>query len=862
MENFENVKIPYPTEGIIRTAQLDDTVTPENSVQLAVNMNFDRIGAIQSRPGVTQFATQLDGEVENFGTLNNFTVPGGYSRIIPLASPVIFQDTLGEDISSARLNSNTTLTFWSGSSNDGYVQIMKFDATTGLMTPSGTPLEFDTVDGRDNCCIPIALVTSSNNYVLNLWSRNGIGYAQIFNANIDTNTVTAVGSPFQFDASNAQDITVAMVDSSHVIVFYNGASNIGTCCILAINLGTWAVTKPASNFTFDSGIGFNNSCQSLGDGVHFINFWNNGNGQVQCFTVNTGTWAITANGTKFQFDTFGAYITTASFNDGQHFICFWSGLNSDGYVQAFNVAAGTYAVTALSTALEFDTVNAIYQGCVAVGDGRHFINMWCHSVSGPDTGYVQIFEADLSTFEITAVGIPLSVGVPYIAMNPSLVMLSSYRMAGFWIADPHEATGQAFRLDGTPVFNDYLYAQENLDEVKRWNGASWTTVRSGLSGGKARFAQFLNYLWMVNGNESIGDPVQTSNGGTFGTDLVPTGFPPGDFISAGFEGRVWVIDKLYGIIYYTDIVQFTPPDTYVLTYDPDVNFIKNLSPQDGQTFTGLVQVPRALLAFRENSIFRIYGATSVDAYPAYNVGTYSQESIVTTKTGIFFHHSSGIYQFDYGGQPVEISRRIIDFIRAIPRSSYENITGVYDGFDAVEWAVGTVTVEGVTFTNCMLRFTISTQVWTVYDYVGNVITAMISYDNGTVLNHLMGTVVGKVGALDTGTTDFGEAYYFEYIDRWRSFTEMYSKIKSISGFNVYSENAGGTNLMYQIQKSGPNVWKTIGTVNEDNNSLFPNSSTDDFDVIRLRMAGTTNGTPVVIHGIEILSITDKGFNEN
>ncbi len=68
--------------------------------------------------------------------------------------------------------------------------------------------------------------------------------------------------------------------------------------------------------------------------------------------------------------------------------------------------------------------------------------------------------------------------------------------------------------------------------------------------------------------------------------------------------------------------------------------------------------------------------------------------------------------------------------------------------------------------------------------------------------------------------------------------------------------------MYQIQKSGPNAWKPIGTITEANNSLFPNSSTDDFDVLRLRIAGNTKGVPVVIHSIEITQLTIKGYDQN
>lgn len=398
-----------------------------------------------------------------------------------------------------------------------------------------------------------------------------------------------------------------------------------------------------------------------------------------------------------------------------------------------------------------------------------------------------------------------------------------------------------------------------------WDQVSWTNLGSIGNDTKARWAQFLNYIWRANGTDN--SPIQTSNGGAFGTTLVPADFPAADYISAGFEGRVWVADAVNDVIYYTDIVQFTPPNSYSLTFDINNNFIQNFSPQDGQTFTGLFRVPRALLVFKQNSIYRIYGATSVDAYPAYNVGTYSQESIVQAKDGIYFHHSSGFYQFNYDGQPTEISRRVIDFIKAIPLSKYSTIVGIWDQFDAVEWAIGTVTVEGVTFTNCVMRYTISTQVWTIYDYAHKLINSMIVYDDGTSVKNIIGTSSSSVtndviGQLDSGFTDFGDPIYYEYIDRWRSFTTMYAEAKSISGLNLYSENAAGSNISYQIQKQTTNTWENIGTVNEDNMSLFPNASSDDFEVVRLRVAGFTKGTQVVIHGTEILAIGVKGYNQN
>jgi hypothetical protein len=407
----------------------------------------------------------------------------------------------------------------------------------------------------------------------------------------------------------------------------------------------------------------------------------------------------------------------------------------------------------------------------------------------------------------------------------------------------------------------FLFAQVGT-EIYRWNGSSWANVRSLSSTNKCRFSQWLNYTWMCNGTTG-GDEIKTSDGTTFGTYLVPATFPKGDFISVGYEGRAWVADKTLDVVYFTDIVQFNGTTfTAPLTFDITTNFIKSFSPQDGQSITGLMRVPRALLLFKENSIYRIYGAYSVDPYPAYNVGTFSQESIIQAKDGIYFHHSSGFYKFDYGGQPVEISRRVIDFVKAIPRANYSSVTGSWDGFDAVEWSVGSVTVEGVTYTSCVMRYTISTQVWTIYDYEGINITSMIRYDDGIEIKSLIGTFTGVIGKLDTGFTDFNANFYYEMIDRWRSFTSMYSKSKSISGVMVSTQNAAGAQLQYQTEKSPVDAWKDIDTITDNYDALFPNASTDDFNNVRLRLKGYTKGEPMIFHGIELLSIQDKGLNYN
>jgi hypothetical protein len=851
LQTIKNIKIPYATEGVVRTSQLDDTIAPQDSVQLAVNMNFDRVGAIQTRPGVTSYADNLVDAINNYGTLRNAVLPAGYETIFQLGETSEVSGSAFDNPSAVKINSTTIAVFWSGVDNDGFCQKFEVDATTGAITALGTAVEFETSNNNDNEAI---LVSSS--IVLNVWNGvDGDGFARAFNVAADT--IVPLSSALEFDTSDGDDFSLAQIDSTHFICFYASAGT-GIATVFEVNLGTGAVTEPGSPLTFDAGSVQGISCVALGDGTHFVNFW--GAPVVptaQCFTVNTGTWGITANGTPLTFGTVADKHNAITTGDGEHFVDVYQGATGLLTAQAFNVNLSTFAVTTVGTPFAGSSASDIVATAL---DGQHFVAFY----KGPADGYVQMLEMDSLSFDITAAGTLIS-GFDFSTGGMSAFTYSTSKVGVIW-STPSSLSGDAamFQSFGTVVSGRWLYAASG-DEVFNTpdTGGVWTSRRSGLAEvSKSRFSQYLNYIWMVNGNPQIGgDPIATSNGGNFGTDLVPEGFPGGDFIHAGFEGRVWVANKTLGIVYYTDIVQFLPPNVYTLTYNSEVNFITTITPQTGESITALYRVPRALLVFTENTITRIYGATSLDAYPAYNVGTFSQESIIETKTGIFFHHSSGFYQFDYGSQPVEISRRIIDFVKAIPRSYYDNITGVWDGFDCIEWNIGQVVVEGVVFANCYVRYTISTQVWTVYDY-GFETTANIYYDDGVDLNHLAGTSTGITAALDTGVTDLGNPFYYEYIDRWRSFTEMYYKSKAISEVSVYSENAAGANLMFQVQKSGPNAWQPFNTVTEANNSIIANKTEQDFDVMRFRLVGNTNGAQVVVHGIEIISLTIKGQDEN
>ena len=75
---------------------------------------------------------------------------------------------------------------------------------------------------------------------------------------------------------------------------------------------------------------------------------------------------------------------------------------------------------------------------------------------------------------------------------------------------------------------------------------------------------------------------------------------------------------------------------------------------------------------------------------------------------------------------------------------------------------------------------------------------------------------------------------------------------------VYYEGTGWVpvDISYDLQKSD------IDEVRDKYDALFPNASTDDFNNVRLRLHGNTTGTPIIFHGIELLSIQIKGLEQN
>ena len=421
--------------------------------------------------------------------------------------------------------------------------------------------------------------------------------------------------------------------------------------------------------------------------------------------------------------------------------------------------------------------------------------------------------------------------------------------------------GLHYFVDTVNGTNSQMIAVSGTSTYYLSGGGTWTSIRAGLTSTKARFCTYLNYVFMCNGTE----PTAIWDGNTAG-NFVSSGnalsAPQGNLIE-NFRGRIWIagITSQPSRLYYSSVPSSANPPT--ITWDNSVQFF-DVSPSDGDSMTALARFRTTLVVFKTNHMYRVFDIGQSDPDPYYAVGTYSQESVVETKTGLFFHHSTGFYQYNVYGIVQEISRPIIDIIKAIPSSAYTSVTGWIDPLgDHICWALGPVTVNGVTYTNLEVRYTISTQVWTHYQRPTRTVASLRRqplYNDGTTLFTLTGDTTGKVYKADTGLTDNGVPIFYSLIHRWDTFDGLLSTRMNIQTVNFCHYGGAGSTVTYQTELQDPNDLQNWtqrvdrGSLDQKNTGF--NSANIKGRKVRFRVFGNAVG-PFTYNGFEILDVYDE-----
>lgn len=447
--------------------------------------------------------------------------------------------------------------------------------------------------------------------------------------------------------------------------------------------------------------------------------------------------------------------------------------------------------------------------------------------------------------------------------------------------------------------DSYLFWQEGSDKVTRTKalvGGVLATQTGVVSGSKARFEAYRDKLFVV----STGGGVRSADSATLnftavaGVGGIPN--PSPNLLSLGFYGMGWFANNTDTTcqLYNTDPI---PSDPALMTWSStSVNGAGSvmLPANNNQTITALVPTQQALYVFFQNQILRVFSPNNVDTTPIAYIGTPSQESVVRGKDGFYFYHATGIYKLEQStsngiAQPVDISAPIRPILRRISSISRTAVTSWADD-DNVYFNIGRVKYLNETLDKTyILRYTISTKLWTLYTTLNRSITCSTSHNFKEATSGTF-SPIAFLGGQDTGTSsgnfmsqfnnvDFStinstaddgmtligsttrkEPILVDYITHWQDFG-MLNYIKGAAGVSVYSENGVGLTLMCQVDKDGQKTseWRTIGTLTENFVSMFSQFQEQEFNRIRFRVTGNGKGVRIKIGQptIEMLDVRGK-----
>lgn len=326
-----------------------------------------------------------------------------------------------------------------------------------------------------------------------------------------------------------------------------------------------------------------------------------------------------------------------------------------------------------------------------------------------------------------------------------------------------------------------------------------------------------------------------------------------DILNAGFQGRLWYASSsaLNNRLYYSDVI----PAAGVASTTGTSPYLTINAP-NGDAITGLASSQQVLFAFCHNSIFRVYNTQSQDNSPCAFVGALNQEAIVTTPDGIYFYHPSGFYKLSSDGSAQSISNRIASIL---PYSGQVDVTScrswssgdyVYFSF-SYPFQSGGGTVNG----SKVYRYTISTQVWTIYDFYKSVVTTACFGLSRTGTQYVFllgttaesaarfaaifveykwdGTVSTTASGIDLSLTDIIASYSTHF----ESFG-IENRLKQIQGLAIPHLNGNGFDISYQTDMDNSDEWTPIGRLDDKAVTLFKDFQSKPFNRIKFRVSGS------------------------
>jgi len=383
--------------------------------------------------------------------------------------------------------------------------------------------------------------------------------------------------------------------------------------------------------------------------------------------------------------------------------------------------------------------------------------------------------------------------------------------------------------------------------VKYLSGATWMTSTSMVTTAKCRLQTYLDTVAIMNGSDACKAWSGSGSWDTTGTNLDVGNMPVGKY-SAVLNTRMWVCgvganpDTMYGSSLESGgAISWTSGNK---------SFRVNRNDGNGN-LTGVKSNGKVLLIFKERGLYR-YDDNQLDHIV--NIGTPSYESIVNDDNGITYFFGQGAnsvgFYMSTGGYPKKISRMITKVVEAIDPAFYDDVCGFTDG-QSIYWSVGSITLEGITYSNFWVVWNISDQSWEYRNYADSFRMFSQYIDTSGNMTIVGGDTDGNVQTIDSGYTDNTMPINSEC--NWGSivFTTR-GRTKVLNEFVTYAKYYQGLKLLVKADNGTP---EEFGIDEEEKRHATKIRGHKFY----FNLSAVNSGEPWQYDGTEITDLTDEGI---
>lgn len=422
---------------------------------------------------------------------------------------------------------------------------------------------------------------------------------------------------------------------------------------------------------------------------------------------------------------------------------------------------------------------------------------------------------------------------------------------GQLMAEDNTILGLYHFVDSEAGANSQLLAGANIvgdatASIFYNNAGTWTATSTGLTAGaKMRFETFLDAVVMVNGSEVrswAGTGAWLTTGGPFDLANMPIG--------------------KYVTIYKDQVVTSGvsgDPDTLHISSIPTAGAVSwttnnrtiTINPEDSSNIMGHGEIGGILVVLKRFGMYT-WNNRATEPDQLCTVGCSSNESIVVGGDTMFFFNEQGVWATK-GSYPILISRKVQPWIDGMSANFYENVNA-HANNKHVFFSIGDCTVDGETYANVVLRYSLHTKEWSVRSYA-NEFRVFARYQSSNEVQILGGDTTARVLQLDNGDDDNGTPISYEL--ETHDFDGGSEAVEWSVGRYIYAfgDNPNRDSVQMKVDSGD---WKEVGTLSDSVNRFQKPSEINTGHTFRMRVAGTRSQGQTTFRGFEIPQLDPIG----